>query len=165
MMVCFSQFLMNSPFGRLLLTCEGNRLKKISFDENASSAASKSKPISIIVEQLNAYFENPAHIFQFDFALYGTPFQIKVWKALLRIPMGKTETYRQMAIKLNTSSRAIGQACRGNPLPIIIPCHRIVAADGIGGYSGHIAKWHAIKSWLLRHEGVDITSYGRERKA
>ena len=83
----------------------------------------------------------------------GTPYQKKVWLALQQIPPGETKTYGDLANEINSNPRAIGNACRENPLPIIIPCHRIVAKNGIGGYAGKVDGNNIdIKQWLLKHE-------------
>lgn len=83
----------------------------------------------------------------------GTPFQKKVWLALLDIPYGHTTTYGSLANQLKTSPRAIGNACRKNPLPLFIPCHRVVARNNLGGYAGATqGKNLDIKQWLLNHE-------------
>ncbi len=84
----------------------------------------------------------------------GTPFQQRVWQALQRIPVGEVRSYGELATELDSCARAVAQACRANPLPILIPCHRVVAANGPGGYMGKTAgEAMAIKQWLLRHEG------------
>ena len=89
----------------------------------------------------------------------GTEFQQKVWQALLEIPVGETQTYGFLANKLNTSARAVGNACRQNHFPVIVPCHRVVSASGIGGYAGDTLlnqqgqiHYMQIKQWLLSHE-------------
>ena len=84
--------------------------------------------------QLDAYWHNPAHEFDLLFVPAGTPFQLRVWRALLAIPCGQPTTYGALAKQLGTAARAVGQACGSNPLPIIIPCHRVVAASGLGGF-------------------------------
>jgi len=85
--------------------------------------------------------------------LQGTDFQRRVWRALSKIPYAEVKTYGQLAKELQTSARAIGNACRQNPLPIIIPCHRIVASHGIGGFAGKTTGSHIdAKRWLLAHE-------------
>lgn len=84
----------------------------------------------------------------------GTPFQQRVWQALRDIPPGEVRTYGELAKQLHSAPRAVGQACRRNPIPILIPCHRVVSANGIGGFSGQTAgPALARKRWLLRHEG------------
>ena len=86
--------------------------------------------------------------------LRGTPFQERVWKALRRIPRGKVLTYAQMARRVGSpgAARAVGQACKANPIAILVPCHRVVAAGELGGYAG---RWNARrKAALLRLEGA-----------
>ncbi len=83
----------------------------------------------------------------------GTVFQRRVWQALLDILPGQTRTYGALARELGSSPRAIGGACRSNPIPLLIPCHRVVAANGHGGFAGHTSgRWMDIKRWLLEHE-------------
>jgi methylated-DNA-[protein]-cysteine S-methyltransferase len=106
-----------------------------------------------LAHELQQYSDNPAHEFDLMFVPSGTPFQLRVWRALLGIPSGHVSTYGALAKQLGTAPRALGQACGTNPLPIIIPCHRIVAANGLGGFM-HAAKGAPldIKTWLLTHE-------------
>lgn len=103
---------------------------------------------------LQAYFNGqPLNLEATHFAPQGTPFQQKVWQALLTIPHGKTVTYAELATRLSTHARAIGGAVGANPLPILIPCHRVMGTGGkLTGFSapGGIAT----KSWLLKHEGI-----------
>lgn len=108
-----------------------------------------------IYKELQAYFANPHHHFTLPLQLNGTSFQRQVWRAMQRIPAGQTRTYGEIAQALQSSPRAVGNACRANPIPIIIPCHRVVAANGLGGYSGQThGRQIDIKRWLLAHEGV-----------
>ena len=102
---------------------------------------------------IERYFQNPGKAPSLKLETGGTPFQRRVWRALKAIPFGSTLTYGALARKLGTSARAVGGACRDNPVPIVVPCHRVVAAGGAGGFMGHTRR-HAlsIKSWLLRHE-------------
>jgi len=84
----------------------------------------------------------------------GTAFQRRVWERLQQIPPSEVMTYGQLAQELASSPRAVAGACRANPVPILIPCHRVVAASGLGGYMGQTAgRELAIKRWLLQHEG------------
>lgn len=84
----------------------------------------------------------------------GTAFQHRVWEQLRRIPIGQAVTYGELARTLDSSARAVAGACRANPIPILIPCHRVVAATGLGGYMGETGgEALAIKQWLLQHEG------------
>jgi len=103
--------------------------------------------------QLNEYFHGGRKSFDLPLAPEGTPFQQAVWKELLRIPFGQTRSYGDVAKRLGrpTLTRAVGAANGANPIPIIIPCHRVIGADGsLTGYGGGLE----IKSKLLAHEGV-----------
>ena len=103
--------------------------------------------------QLERYRENPDARFDLPLAIEGTPFQRRLWAALCAIPRGKTLTYGELARALGGEARAVGQACGDNRLPIVIPCHRVVAAKGIGGFA-HSTQGYLLeaKRWLLLHE-------------
>lgn len=106
-----------------------------------------------VVRQLTAYFDNPQFTFSLPLLTLGTPFQKRVWQTLRGIPSGKPWSYGKVAQYLGTSARAIGGACRANSIPIVIPCHRVVAANGIGGFSGQRQGYKVdIKNRLLTHE-------------
>lgn len=109
------------------------------------------------VSEILHYFADARYPFRFDLNPNGTEFQQSVWRALCNIPSGETRTYGQLAKQLGTSARAVGNACRANPLPLVIPCHRVVAANGLGGFSGQREGFYpAIKKRLLQHEGLEI---------
>ena len=103
--------------------------------------------------ELDAYWDNPDHSFDVCYAAQGTPFQLRVWHALTRIPAGHPTTYGALAKQFGTAARAVGQACGSNPLPILIPCHRVVSASGLGGFM-HASSGAPldVKTWLLAHE-------------
>jgi methylated-DNA-[protein]-cysteine S-methyltransferase len=115
------------------------------------------KPQNAIAEraahQLERYRDDPDAPFDLPLAIEGTPFQKAVWDAMCAIPRGRTRTYGELARELGAEARAVGQACGDNRLPIVIPCHRVVAADGIGGFA-HATDGYLIeaKRWLLLHE-------------
>ncbi len=107
--------------------------------------------------QLEAYRADPDTRFDLPLLVEGTPFQRRLWAALCEIPRGKTVTYGELALRLQGEPRAVGQACGDNRLPIVIPCHRVVAANGIGGFA-HATRGYLLeaKRWLLAHEcGAD----------
>ena len=108
-----------------------------------------------LTRELDAYWHNPAHSFDVLFVPSGTPFQLRVWHALMAIPPGHPTTYGTLAERLGTAARAVGQACGANPLPILIPCHRVLAANGLGGFM-HSSSGAPldVKTWLLAHEGA-----------
>ena len=103
------------------------------------------------VHQLNAYFFCGLRHFNLPVAPPGTAFQLSVWKQMQAIPYGDTRTYGEIARWLRSAPRPVGTACGRNPVPIIIPCHRVVASGGLGGYSGDGGV--DTKQWLLELEG------------
>ncbi|EME70422.1 methylated DNA-protein cysteine methyltransferase [Paramagnetospirillum caucaseum] len=106
-------------------------------------------------DQLEEYFDGKRTSFDLPLAPHGTAFQQKVWAALAKIPFGQTRSYGQLAEQLGTAARALGGACGRNPIPVIIPCHRVLGANGaMGGYSG--IDGVETKEFLLRHEGVSV---------
>src|SRR6184192_3740620 len=110
-------------------------------------------------EQLERYREDPNTRFELPLLIEGSDFQRRLWDALCTIPRGKTLTYGELAQRLGAEPRAIGQACGDNRLPIVIPCHRVVAADGLGGFA-HSTTGYLLeaKRWLLLHEcGADVS--------
>jgi methylated-DNA-[protein]-cysteine S-methyltransferase len=106
-----------------------------------------------LTRELEAYWSNAMHSFDVPFMPSGTPFQLRVWHTLMNIPTGQSTTYGALAKQLSTAARAVGQACGTNPLPILIPCHRVVAAHGLGGFM-HASSGAPldVKTWLLAHE-------------
>ena len=107
-----------------------------------------------VCAQLLAYVRNADFQFDVPLLLTGTAHQSKVWQALRSIPCGEARTYGDLAHQLGSSPRAVGGACGDNPMPLFIPCHRVVAKHGEGGFMHHASGDPlAIKAWLLRHEG------------
>jgi methylated-DNA-[protein]-cysteine S-methyltransferase len=104
--------------------------------------------------QLGEYFKRRRREFDLPTAPQGTPFQRRVWQALVRIPYGEVRTYGELAHALGSAPRAIGQACGQNPIPIVIPCHRVVGGHSLGGYSGG----HGVetKQRLIELERTDL---------
>jgi len=108
-----------------------------------------------IEDQLTSYFQNPSTPSDIPLHPLGTPYQQCVWRALRQIPVGATTRYGELAERLASGPRAVAAACRANPIPILIPCHRVVAKDGLGGYMGAMeGEAMLIKRWLLHHEGA-----------
>ena len=104
-------------------------------------------------QQVLAYLTSPDHIFKLPLAPAGTTFQQRVWQEIAAIPRGETRTYGQLAKNLKNAPRAVGQACGANPYPLITPCHRVISAQGLGGFNHHGEGYLLdIKRWLLRHE-------------
>ena len=117
--------------------------------------------------QLQLYFSDSSHIFDFKKLLFnpstGTSFQKRVWRAMTEIPTGQVVTYGQMAKNIGCkSSQAVGQACGANSFAPLVPCHRVVAASGIGGFANEAKEgfYRDTKIWLLRHEKVTAKDMG-----
>lgn len=107
-------------------------------------------------DQIKAYLDEPRQVFDLPLQLKGSAYSQRVWRGLLAIEPGQTITYGELAKKLGSAPRAIGLACRANDYPIIVPCHRVVARDGLGGYGGETqGSALDIKRWLLHHEGAN----------
>jgi methylated-DNA-[protein]-cysteine S-methyltransferase len=146
-----------SPLGDLLVTVNGaGALCGLRFvDDRAPESAGRHdvKRCASVREQLAAYFEGALREFSLDLAPNGTPFQQAVWREVARIPFGQTVSYGEVARRLGKpeASRAVGLANGANPIAIVIPCHRVIGADGsLAGYGGGLER----KRWLLRHEGA-----------
>ena len=151
----------DAPIGRLGLVGEGDSL---------ISLALPYAPVPLIMEretpvlreakrQLEAYFAGKLRRFDLPLRMAGTPFQSKVWEQLQQIPYGQTVSYRELARRVGQpgASRAVGGANRRNPIPIIVPCHRVIAADStLGGYSGNCGGSADVKRALLRLEGLNF---------
>lgn len=145
----------DSPLGPLMLAGDGSALTSISwgrFDHDEPDAV-----LAETARQLEAYFAGRLQLFDLPLKPAGTAFRQSVWDAMLAIPYGGTATYGGMAKMLDSGPRAVGGACGANPIPIVIPCHRVLASGGApGGYSGQGGL--DTKAWLLalerRHAGV-----------
>jgi len=132
----------------------GARLVELDFLAGASDLYPPGQQEQLkTANQLEQYFSAPEIDFDMELELHGTPYQQRVWQALREIPAGQTLDYTELAQRLNSSARAVGNACRANPLPIVVPCHRVVAKSGLGGYMGQReGEAVDIKRWLLQHE-------------
>lgn len=148
---------LETPIGRLLLVGDEYGLCQIEFpgadqSERIEPAWQRGRrSLSIAIEQLRAYFAGDLHVFDVALAARGTEFRKKVWAELSRIPYAETISYGELARRIDEprASRAVGAANGANPLPIIVPCHRVIGANGkLTGFSGGLS----IKRWLLDHE-------------
>lgn len=139
-----------TPFGKLEVVHDEHFIFNASFTEKTGIPAN-SDLARLIGKELDAYFVNPHHRFQLPLKPQGSAYQQKVWNALLVIPVGRTLTYGELALKLQSAPRAIGQACKRNPLALFIPCHRVVGKSDLGGYMGN-PKAITYKEALLAHE-------------
>ena len=145
-----------TPIGVLGIRCDDSALIGIDWLPAAEKPQRASTALAQkICDQLLAYFANPDAKFSVPLKPNGTAHQQKVWQAMCNIPRGKTRSYGEVASELKSAAQAVGQACGANPIPIIIPCHRIVGKSSLGGFI-HQASGNAldIKRWLLAHEGA-----------
>jgi methylated-DNA-[protein]-cysteine S-methyltransferase len=155
-------FLADTPVGPLRLYVSDRGLTALEFagEESAPPPEPESPPphlqpfIDAARRELAAYFSGaPTDFGSLPLDPRGTPFQLRVWQELRRIPRGRTISYTELARRVGNpkACRAVGQANGRNPLPLIIPCHRVIAANGaLGGYSSGLER----KEWLLKHEGA-----------
>jgi methylated-DNA-[protein]-cysteine S-methyltransferase len=134
-----------SPVGKLLLAADGQGLRQVSFESSKRAASvrpdwSEDKaPFAEVIRQLQAYFEGELKAFDLPLAPEGTEFQLLVWNCLRTIPYGETISYAQLAQNIGNPKavRAVGLANGCNPIPIIIPCHRVIGSDGsLTGFGG-----------------------------
>lgn len=148
---------MATPIGKLLLAGDESGLRQIDFQDGPHPAKpdadwqENTKPFRRVIQQLKEYFAGKRQSFDLDLAPAGTPFQLKVWRALRRIPYGETWSYGQLAQRVGNpkAARAVGAANGQNPLPIVVPCHRVIGANGsLTGFGGGLS----IKQKLLELE-------------
>ncbi len=143
-----------APFGMLGIRCEADVLTGIEFlAPDTTSQPPRSVFARKVCQQLTAYFADADFHFDIPFEHNATVHRSKVWQAMRAIPCGQTRSYGELAVQLRSSPRAVGQACGANPLPIIIPCHRVVSKSGTGGFMRQrVGDALDIKRWLLVHE-------------
>jgi methylated-DNA-[protein]-cysteine S-methyltransferase len=153
------QACVRTPFATLGITTTATHVTGIRFlDPTLPAKAPPRDSIAYLAcIQLQQYLDNPSRGFDLPLALAGTHHRLQVWEAMQRIECGKTRTYGELARELGSSARAVGGACGANPIPVVVPCHRVVAADrSLGGFMGSREEGFelGIKRWLLEHEGA-----------
>lgn len=148
--------IVKAPFGAIGIRVEYGKLCELSYLPPQYEPKPGQDPLSKnIAKQVQAYFKNPDFEFDIDLPVVGTDHQRKVWDVINAIPRGSVLTYGQVAKRIGSAPRAVGQACGANWYPLIIPCHRVTATGGIGGFARHDGGFHQnVKRWLLRHEEV-----------
>lgn len=153
------QAVLATPVGRIGIRMSNQAVSALDYlSADAPEQSPTDSASAAVAAQMLAYFHDPHTPLTVPLALVGTPFQQRVWTALQAIPVGSVLSYGELARQLGTAPRAIGGACRSNPIPILIPCHRVVSqGGGLGGYTGElIGDPLGIKRWLLQHEGVAV---------
>jgi len=144
-----------TPFGAVGISVSGEQIAtELLFGEY--EATSIDNPlVKQTAHDVAHYFTDANHQIKLPLAK-GTPFQARVWNAISAIPAGQVRTYQQIAIQIDSGARAVANACGANHQPIIVPCHRVVAKSGLGGFMCGNPNGKKIKTWLLQHEGVTI---------
>lgn len=160
-----------APFGVIGVCWQGDRLSRLLLAPERARAevtrpdtawAPTSAPIlapapAWLRNELEAYFADPCHRLACPVETVGTDFQRRVWQLIASIPPGQPRTYGALARALASSARAVGNACRANPVPLRVPCHRVIGARGLGGFAGdRSGRLLQIKRWLLAHEAKAI---------
>ena len=145
-----------TPFAVLGIRTVGSHVTDIDYLPRGVATLS---PLNALAErtcrEIERYLGDPEYVPDLPFQYVGSAFQCEVWRKISAIPAGRTLTYKDVAGALRTAPRPVGGACGANRLPIVIPCHRVISASGIGGFMrGGGEPALAIKRWLLRHEGV-----------
>ncbi len=153
------QVSLHSPVGDISISEHDSHI--VAVDWGWGRDQEKTPLLREAVKQLNAYFDGKLMAFDLPLLAQGTAFQKRVWAEMLKIPKGQVRSYGQLAARLDSGAQAVGTACGKNPIPIIIPCHRVVGTGNLGGYSGGDG-WAtpddglATKVALLRLENADI---------
>jgi len=144
-----------SPVGTLTVFAVNNSLVVLEWGRAAQCEKQPQPVLARARKQLDAYFDGKRKTFDLPLAPSGSRFQLNVWRAMDKIPYGKTRAYGDLASDLNSAARAVGAACGKNPIPIIVPCHRVLGANGqMTGYSGGAGI--ETKVQLLRLEGISL---------
>jgi len=143
---------------QLGIRTDGRAVTEVDFiDAQEFERVAPSAVATQAAQQLQCYLDNPQWRFTIALKLHGTPYQQRVWSELQSLAPGETRSYGELARRLDSAARAVGGACRSNPIAIMIPCHRVVAAQGLGGFSGATAGSELVlKQWLLEHESHNI---------
>lgn len=145
---------LTTPFGAFGVVTHNTSIQELLFLPPDTPARSPTDGLAErAVTQILRWLENPDTPFDLPLAGRGTPFQHRVWQGIRNVPRGEVETYGQLAARIGSAARAVGQACGANPFPLVTPCHRIVASSGLGGFAkasdGYLID---AKRWLIEYE-------------
>lgn len=147
---------LRTPFGVLGIATQGGAVTRVAYLPAGERTLAPQDPVAQrAAGEVERYLADPTSRFTVPVAPRGTPFQRRVWAAISAIPSGESRTYGELARKLHTAPRAVGQACGANPIALIVPCHRVVGSAGaLGGFmNAEAGNPIDIKRWLLAHEG------------
>ncbi len=143
-----------APFGAVGIFAFNAQISIELLTELHAPKLAENKIVQKIVAQIKAYFCDANNDFSLQVAQYGTPYQQRVWKAISAIPRGRVLTYGDIAAQIGSGPRAVANACGANNLPLLVPCHRVIAKNGLGGFMQGNQEGLKIKKWLLRHEDI-----------
>jgi methylated-DNA-[protein]-cysteine S-methyltransferase len=151
--------IVSAPFGAVGIRTQGDAVLEIVYLPASYAEKSPEDPVAEkAASQIRRYLQDPDFTFDLPLLTVGTTFQNKVWHVISSIGRGDVMTYGAVAKEIGSAPRAVGQACGSNWYPLVIPCHRVTAASGLGGFSHHGSEndfYSGVKRWLLAHEGVN----------
>lgn len=150
------QAILEAPFGMVGVRTEGEAVSEIAYLPGSfAPGAPKDRFAERVCRQIERYLDDPDYRFSLRLKRVGTPFQRRVWDAIAAIPRGRTRSYGEIAAELGSGPRPVGRACGANRFPLVIPCHRVVASTGLGGFANRDSGYFlSIKRWLLAHEAA-----------
>ncbi len=151
--------IISAPFGAITITCQDDFLTGLAYvPQPLAEKIPANRFVEYIASQIQSYLQDSRTVLQLPYVLHGTPFQKRVWQAIAQIPLGEVQSYGVLAEQLGSGPRAVANACGANPVPLLIPCHRVVAKNGLGGFMQGEAQGAAIKTWLLQHERANFVA-------
>jgi methylated-DNA-[protein]-cysteine S-methyltransferase len=155
-----------APFGAIGIRTEGERVREMVYlQPRFEEKAPENAVAELAARQVEHYLQDPDFRFALPLFEAGSAFQKRVWEAISAIPRGSVLTYGRIAKDIGSAPRAVGQACGANWFPLVIPCHRVTASGGLGGFSNNDDEngFHlAVKRWLLRHEGATASPWQQQ---
>ena len=159
--------LITTPFGAVAISSNDGQLaiELLAAVPVGSVQVTKKSDNPLVMQacqQIVQYLQAAAAKFDLPLTQQGTAFQQRVWQAIAAIPLGQVRTYGELARAIGSGPRAVANACGANNLPLLVPCHRVVAQHGLGGFMQGKENGLLIKQWLLKHEGVHLPGAGSE---
>jgi len=151
----------SAPFAVLGIQTNGMAVTELRYlPSTVKPSGPKTSLAREVLRQIECYLDDSEFVFDLPLEVEGSDFRKRVWKEMRDIPAGKTLTYGEVAQRIGSAPRAVGGACGDNRIPLIIPCHRIVARDGIGGFMHTTGNCElGIKRWLLSHERASVSGW------
>lgn len=145
-----------APFGAVGITVQGMQVAIELLAKKHQPVAAEQKLAKQAASEVEAYLSDSYHSINLPLIFKGTAFQRRVWERISAIPAGQVVTYNELAREIGSGPRAVANACGANNIPLVVPCHRVIAKKGLGGFMQGDPKGPAIKKWLLKHEGIKV---------